>query len=76
MLDWTDRQMKADKVGSIPAESAGILERLECGPETWVDLVKNFRKRFRNEAGLQKNRQGFRAARRQARATRPISENA
>ena len=52
-----------------------ILERRECGPEPWVDLVKNFRKRFRYEAGLQKNRQGFRAARREARATRATTGN-
>ena len=70
LLDWTGRQMKADKVGAIPAESAGILERLECGAETWLDLVKHFRKRFRHAAGLQKNRQEFRAARRQSRVAR------
>lgn len=39
-------------VGRIPAECAPVLERLQCDAETWLDFVKNFRKRFRNEAGL------------------------
>jgi hypothetical protein len=28
-----------------------ILDRLHCSDETWFDLVRNFRKRIRNEAG-------------------------
>ena len=51
LLDWTGRQLRRDKAGRIPAEFAPILERLDCGVETWLDLVKNFRKRFRTEAG-------------------------
>ena len=51
LLDWTGRQLRRDKAGRIPAEFASILERLDCGVETWLDLVKNFRRRFRMEAG-------------------------
>ena len=47
LLDWTGRQLHRQKPGRIPPESADILKRLECSKETWLDLVKNFRKRFR-----------------------------
>jgi len=51
LLDWTGRQLRRDKVGRIPAELGPILERLDCSAETWLDLVRNFRKRFQTEAG-------------------------
>ena len=51
LLDWTGRQFRTDKRGVIPATCAPILDRLDCSEETWFDLVRNFRKRFRNEAG-------------------------
>ena len=66
LLDWTGRQIRKDKTGRIPDEGAPILERLECNAETRLDFVKNFRKRFRNEACLPQNRQRFRITRRQA----------
>jgi len=68
LIDWTGRQIRKDKVGSIPPECAPILERLECSAETWLDFVKNFRNRFRNEAGLPQNRQLYRKSRRSAQA--------
>jgi hypothetical protein len=52
LLDWTGRQLRRDKIGRIPAEFAPLLDRLECSGESWLDLVKNFRRRFRTEAGL------------------------
>jgi hypothetical protein len=51
LLDWTGRQLRRDKVGRIPVEFAPILDRLDCIAESWLDLVRNFRKRFRTEAG-------------------------
>jgi hypothetical protein len=51
LLDWTGRQPRADKVGQIPAHLEPILTRLDCSPDTWLDLVQNFRHRFRTEAG-------------------------
>ena len=69
LLDWTGRQIRKDKVGAISADCAPILERLECSAETWVDFVKNFRKRFRNEAGLPETRQSFRSTRRENRSS-------
>ena len=73
LLDWTGRQIRVkkagsvSKAGSIPADCAPILERLELNAETWFDVVRNFRKRFRTEAGLRKNRQSFRSTRRASR---------
>lgn len=52
LLDWTGRQLRTDKRGSIPKELDPMLERLQCSSESWLDLVKNFRKRFRVETGL------------------------
>ena len=73
LLDWTDRQIRKDKTCRIPDECAQILERLECNADTWLDFVKNFRKRFRNEAGLLQNRQHFRFTRRLARSASGVS---
>ena len=52
LLDWTGRQLRTDKRGSIPKELDPMLDRLQCSSESWLDLVKNFRKRFRVEIGL------------------------
>jgi len=60
LLDWTGRQLRKDKAGRIPAEFEAILERLDCSAESWLDLVQNFRKRFRTEAGLVGQRQFWR----------------
>ena len=60
LVDWTGRQIRRDKRGQIPADCAPILERLPCSAETWLDFVKNFRKRFRNAAGLAPSQQSFR----------------
>ena len=73
LLDWTGRQIRKDKVGVIPIDLAPIVERLQCSAETWLDFVRNFRKRFRNEAGLPANRQDFRTNRRQSRSAAEAS---
>jgi len=67
LLDWTGRQIRRDKVGVIPKECAPILERLDCNTKTWLDFVRNFRKRFRSEAGPAESRQAFRTTRREPR---------
>ena len=67
LLDWTGRQLRRDKAGRIPAQFAPILERLDCSAETWLDLVKNFRKRFRAEAGLPSTLKGVSSLRRSRR---------
>ena len=67
LLDWTGRQLRKDKAGKIPTEFEPILERLDCSAESWLDLVQNFRKRFRTEAGLAKSLQSVSSARRSRR---------
>ena len=68
LLDWTGRQFRSDKRGAIPAVCAPILDRLDCSAETWFDLVKNFRKRFRNESGSVLSIRAFRSKRRERRS--------
>lgn len=51
LLDWTGRQIRSDKHGSIPAELATILERLRIKQESWPDLVSGFAKRFHSAVG-------------------------
>ena len=67
LLDWTGRQLRKDKAGRIPSEFAPILERLDCSAESWLDLVKNFRKRFRTEAGRAASLQSVSSLRRSRR---------
>jgi len=64
LLDWTGRKLRKDKPGRIPSEFKPILERLDCSVESWLDLVKNFRKRFRTEAGRDASLQSVRSLRR------------
>jgi REP element-mobilizing transposase RayT len=51
LVDWTGRQLKLDKPGAIAKGLPEILSRLECSAESWVEMVRNFRKMFRTEAG-------------------------
>ncbi len=68
LLDWTARQVRTDKRGSMPADMEPIMKRLGVSAELWVECVITFRRKFRNEAGLPQNRQSFRSTRRQSRA--------
>ncbi len=51
LLDWTGRQVREDKRGSIPAELAPILKRLQMSSDGWLDLVHGFSRMFRRAAG-------------------------
>ena len=51
LLDWTGRQIRADKRGAIPQELAPIFERLHMSGESWLSLVHDFRRKFRRAAG-------------------------
>ena len=46
MLDWTGRQVRGDKRGSIPAHLAPILDRLGINREMWTDLTTHFDRYF------------------------------
>ena len=67
LLDWTGRQLQRGKRGRIPPECGPILERLSCHPELWLDLVRNFRKRFRQEVGRPDSIKTFQQIRRSRR---------
>jgi hypothetical protein len=67
LLDWTGRQLRRDKPGVISSDLKPILERLDCTVESWMDLVRNFRRRFRTEAGRPEALEGVRAFRRNCR---------
>lgn len=51
LLDWTGRQMRADKPGVIPSELAPILQRLKIDAHGWCDLVRKFRHLFMRAVG-------------------------
>jgi hypothetical protein len=51
LLDWTGRQVRRDKRGAIPSTLAPILKRLRIASDTWVDMVLNFSRWFRQAAG-------------------------
>ena len=42
ILDWTGRQVRSDKRGSIPEELRPILQRLGVRGESWIDRVQDF----------------------------------
>ncbi len=51
LLDWTGREIRAEKRGSIPEDLAPLFERLGIHGEVWVDLVANFGRWFRTAVG-------------------------
>ncbi|MBC8355695.1 MAG: hypothetical protein H8E66_27265 [Planctomycetes bacterium] len=51
LLDWTGRQLRSGKRGTIPSELAPILERLGLDAVSWCDLVQKFGKLFKRAAG-------------------------
>lgn len=51
LIDWTGRQIRADKRGVIPPDVAPILERLNLSSEGWLNLLYDFRRKFRRAAG-------------------------
>ena len=55
LLDWTARQIRTDKRGSMPSGLEPLLERLGISAELWVECVVNFRKWFRSSVGRPKS---------------------
>jgi hypothetical protein len=51
LLDWTGRQIRKGKCGSIPRHLAPILTRIGLDSHSWCDLVKRFGKVFKRAAG-------------------------
>ena len=51
LLDWTGRQIRADKRGAIPNDLAPILDRLKIQPAGWLHVVTHFGRLFKHAAG-------------------------
>lgn len=51
LLDWTGRQVRFGKRGSIPDHLAPILTRIGLDGAGWCDLVKKFGRYFKRAAG-------------------------
>jgi hypothetical protein len=55
LLDWTGRQARSGKRGSIPSHLQPILTRLHVSDELWLDTVLNFGHWFHRAVGRQEN---------------------
>lgn len=51
LLDWSGRQVRSDKAGSIPHDLAPILDRLSIRAEHWLSVAGHFTAHFRHVAG-------------------------
>jgi REP element-mobilizing transposase RayT len=51
LIDWTGRQLRADKPGVIPDHLAPILTRLEINQSRWVGTVNSYGSMFHRVAG-------------------------
>ena len=51
LLDWTGRELRADKRGAIPDHVAPIVERLGLNRSNWVETVRGFGRLFKQAAG-------------------------
>ncbi len=51
LLDWTGRQIRASRGGTIPGGLAPILERLGLNGDAWVETVQHFGRLFKRAAG-------------------------
>jgi hypothetical protein len=53
LLDWTGRQLRADKREAIPDHLTPIMERLALNRSNWVETVRGFGRLFKQAAGRQ-----------------------
>ena len=51
LLDWTGRELRADKRGAIPDHLAPIVDRLGLNRSNWVETVRGFGRLFKQAAG-------------------------
>ena len=51
LVDWTGRQIREDKRGSVDAELPCILERLEIDEEHWLYMTQHFESSFKTFVG-------------------------
>ncbi len=51
LLDWTGRELRADKRGAIPDHLAPIVDGLGINRSNWVETVRGFGRQFKQAAG-------------------------
>jgi hypothetical protein len=51
LLDWTGRELRAEKRGAIPEHLAPIVDRLGLNRSNWVETVRGFGRLFKQAAG-------------------------
>ena len=51
LVDWTGRQIREDKRGSIDSDLPCILERLDIDEEHWLYMTQNFESSFKTLVG-------------------------
>jgi hypothetical protein len=51
LLDWTGRQLRSDKRGSIPEHLSPILTRLGLNTSLWCEVVREFGRIFKQAVG-------------------------
>ena len=51
LVDWTGRQIREDKRGSIDTSTPPLLERLKISPQHWLELSTHFEDRFKGLVG-------------------------
>ena len=51
LLDWTGRELHAEKRGAIPDHLAPIVDRLGINRSNWVETVRGFGRLFKQAAG-------------------------
>jgi len=55
LLDWTGKQQRPGKTGSIPADLQPLLTRMDIEMEAWLETVKQFDNWFHRVAGRLEN---------------------
>ncbi len=58
LLDWTGRQLRSDKVGSIPGRLSPVLRRIGVDARGWCDVVTKFGRIFKRAAGTSESLAG------------------
>jgi hypothetical protein len=51
LVDWTGRQLRDDKRGTIAETLPPILERLQVDPKVWLHIATHFESRFKGLVG-------------------------
>ena len=63
LLDWTGRQLRANKRGAIPAHLSPILARLGINQDGWLTVVEKFGRLFKRAAGTRASLKGSKGVR-------------